>query len=110
MKNLQLIYFLPGKIAFSVGLTRPVGPYDIDTAVKYNKVFTIVGCAFDTALCKFKKPEEHFFVSIAQFHTCLFSFVFAAPVNGVYYFHFTAFEYGDGKRFGVQLHHNYHRI
>ena len=36
--------------------------------------------------------------------------MFIAPVRGVYYFRFTAFDYRDGELFGLQLYHNSQKI
>lgn len=75
------------KIAFSVGLTNRVGPFNTETHLKYNKIFTNVGNAYNPT-----------------------SGTFIAPVKGVYYFRFTAFDNLNGYYFGLHLYHNNQKL
>ncbi|XP_041670540.1 uncharacterized protein LOC121527591 [Cheilinus undulatus] len=71
------------KVAFSVALTGPVGPFNTDTHLKYDRILTNVGNAYNPT-----------------------SGTFTAPIRGVYYFRFTAFEYRKTHTFGVYIYHN----
>ncbi|XP_051258523.1 uncharacterized protein MCAP_0864-like isoform X5 [Dicentrarchus labrax] len=76
------------KVAFYTALTnsRNVGPYNTDMTLKYSKVFTNIGNAYN--------PATGFFT---------------APVKGVYYLQFTAFGYHAGSM-GIQVYKNNQRI
>ncbi|XP_042370674.1 complement C1q-like protein 2, partial [Plectropomus leopardus] len=72
------------KVAFYVALTDAghVGPYNTDITLKYSKVFTNIGNAYN--------PATGFFT---------------APVNGVYYLQFTVYGGRNGAS-GVKLYKN----
>ncbi|XP_078028638.1 uncharacterized protein LOC144464688 isoform X2 [Epinephelus lanceolatus] len=76
------------KVAFYTALTDAgtLGPYNTDITLKYSKVFTNIGNAYN--------PATGFFT---------------APVKGVYYFQFTVFGHLQGYM-GVQLYKNNRRI
>ncbi|XP_059195028.1 complement C1q-like protein 2 [Centropristis striata] len=76
------------KVAFYTGLTDDgyVGPFKTDTTLKYSRVFTNVGDAYN--------PSTGFFT---------------APVRGVYYFQFTMGGRQAG-RMGVEVFKNNQRI
>ncbi|XP_034562585.1 heavy metal-binding protein HIP-like isoform X2 [Notolabrus celidotus] len=76
-----------GKIAFSVGLNSPLGYFETDTVLKYDKVFTNIGKAYNPT-----------------------SGMFVAPIRGVYYFRFSAFGANNSQRVGVELYHNDQRV
>ncbi|XP_074477947.1 uncharacterized protein LOC141759631 [Sebastes fasciatus] len=76
-----------GKIAFSVGLNSQVGPYNTETQLKYNKIFTNIGNAYNPTLG-----------------------MFIAPVRGVYYIRFTAFDHRNNFHFGIHLYRNSQKI
>ncbi|XP_059206230.1 multimerin-2-like isoform X1 [Centropristis striata] len=76
------------KVAFYTGLTDSghVGPFNTDTTLKYSKVFTNIGDAYN--------PSTGFFT---------------APVRGVYYFQFTICG-GQKGWMGLQVFKNNQRI
>ncbi|XP_063752161.1 complement C1q-like protein 2 [Eleginops maclovinus] len=76
------------KVAFYTALTDAgyVGPYTTDTTLKYSKVFTNIGNAYDAATGFFK-----------------------APVKGAYYFQFTVCGHHTGLM-GVYVYKNNQRI
>uniref|UniRef100_A0A671U0V3 C1q domain-containing protein n=1 Tax=Sparus aurata TaxID=8175 RepID=A0A671U0V3_SPAAU len=76
------------KVAFYTALTDAgnLGPYNTDITLKYSKVFTNIGNAYN--------PSTGFFT---------------APVKGVYYLQFTVFGYHAGD-IGVQVYKNNQRI
>ncbi|XP_059199838.1 complement C1q-like protein 2 [Centropristis striata] len=76
------------KVAFYTALTDSgtVGPFNTDITLKYSKVFTNIGDAYN--------PSTGFFT---------------APVRGVYYFQFTMCGNQAGYM-GVQVHKNNQRI
>ncbi|XP_067449832.1 uncharacterized protein [Thunnus thynnus] len=73
------------KVAFSVGLTDAgnVGPFSNDITLKFSKIFTNIGQAYNPS-----------------------TGVFTAPVRGTYYFRFNARESQDTKLVGIILYHN----
>ncbi|XP_044207436.1 uncharacterized protein LOC122982314 [Thunnus albacares] len=74
------------KVAFSVGLTDAgqVGPFSADITLKFSKIFTNIGEAYNPS-----------------------TGVFTAPVRGTYYFRFNALEaFGTDKLVGIKLYHN----
>ncbi|XP_042265103.1 uncharacterized protein LOC121895746 [Thunnus maccoyii] len=71
------------KVAFSVGLTGPVGPFNTDITLKFSKIFTNIGQAYNPS-----------------------TGAFTAPVRGTYYFRFNAWESRDTKLVGIKLYHN----
>ncbi|XP_036976011.1 complement C1q-like protein 2, partial [Acanthopagrus latus] len=76
------------KVAFYAALTDAgrLGPYNTDITLKYSKVFTNIGKAYN--------PSTGFFT---------------APVKGVYNLQFTVFGYHAGYT-GVQVYKNNQRI
>uniref|UniRef100_A0A671X021 Cerebellin 17 n=1 Tax=Sparus aurata TaxID=8175 RepID=A0A671X021_SPAAU len=76
------------KVAFYAALTdaRTLGPYNTDITLKYSKVFTNIGNAYN--------PSTGFFT---------------APVKGVYNLQFTVFGYNAGST-GVYVYKNNQRI
>ncbi|KAM8742517.1 uncharacterized protein AB9X84_019559 isoform 5-T5 [Acanthopagrus schlegelii] len=76
------------KVAFYTALTDAgqLGPYNTDITLKYSKVFTNIGKAYN--------PSTGFFT---------------APVKGVYWFQFTVFGYPVGS-FGIFFYKNDQRI
>ncbi|XP_042277178.1 uncharacterized protein LOC121903853 [Thunnus maccoyii] len=73
------------KVAFSVGLTDAgyVGPFSTDMTLKFSRILTNVGQAYD--------PTTGFFT---------------APVRGTYYFRFNGFETRPLALIGIKLYHN----
>ncbi|XP_070784617.1 uncharacterized protein [Enoplosus armatus] len=77
------------KVAFSVGLTDAglVGPFDTDTTLKFSKVFTNIGQAYNPI-----------------------TGIFTAPVRGAYYFRFTMWDNRKSSWMGASLYHNGKRM
>ncbi|XP_063729937.1 complement C1q-like protein 2 [Eleginops maclovinus] len=77
------------QVAFSAGLTHTgsVGPFSTDITLKFSKVFTDIGQAYSPT-----------------------TGVFTAPVRGVYYFRFNAWEESYSTWTSVELYHNDNRV
>ncbi|KAJ0009183.1 hypothetical protein NQD34_016598, partial [Periophthalmus magnuspinnatus] len=76
------------KVAFSVGLTDSgaVGPFDSETILKFTKILTNEGSAYDPSTGTKLR-------------------LFLAPVQGLYFFSFCVVDFLKGYM-GVFLHHN----
>uniref|UniRef100_A0A671TMX3 C1q domain-containing protein n=1 Tax=Sparus aurata TaxID=8175 RepID=A0A671TMX3_SPAAU len=88
---IQMFFYLSSekpKVAFYTALTdaETLGPYNTDITLKYSKVFTNIGNAYN--------PSTGFFT---------------APVKGVYYLQFTVFGFKAGH-IGVLVYKNNQRI
>lgn len=77
------------KLAFSAGLTTSgkIGPFNTETPLIYSRVFTNIGGAYNPT-----------------------TGIFTAPVKGVYYIRFTAFNNKNGEWMTVNLYRNSERI
>ncbi|XP_040921381.1 heavy metal-binding protein HIP-like [Toxotes jaculatrix] len=77
------------KLAFSAGLSNSgkIGPFNTETPLIYSRVFTNIGEAYNPT-----------------------TGIFTAPIKGVYYFRFTAFNNKNGEWVAVNLYHNGQRI
>ncbi|XP_029979796.1 girdin-like [Sphaeramia orbicularis] len=78
------------KVAFSLSLTdeRIIGPFDNELTLKFSKVFTNFGLAYNST-----------------------TGIFTAPVRGVYYLRFTTWKLpGSDELLGVRVYHNDKRV
>lgn len=101
------------KIAFSAGLTisGKIGPFSTETALIYSRVFTNSGSAYNPITGM--HYHKHLNIALKRDKTDLSDSVagiFTAPVKGVYYFRFTAFNNKDKEWMAVNLYHNGQRI
>ncbi|XP_018548631.1 cerebellin 17 isoform X2 [Lates calcarifer] len=77
------------KVAFSFGLTDAgrIGPFNTDITLKFSRVFTNFGQAYNPT-----------------------TGMFTAPVRGAYYFRFSAWDDRSSSSIGANLYHNGKRV